>query len=53
MHDKHLSFVDTNRVMGVVHLDKYWQLGHFPQTGRKCSTSRSILHISENTVAVL
>jgi len=30
IYDKHLSLVDTNHIMGVVHLDKYWLLGHFP-----------------------
>lgn len=53
MHDKHLSHVDTKHVMGIVHLDKYWQLGHFPQIGHKCNTSRSIFQISGNTVVVL
>jgi len=53
MHDKHLSLVVTNHVMGIVLLDKYWQLGHFPQTGPKCSMSQSIHQISENAVVVL
>ena len=50
MYDKNLSVVDTNHVMGIVHLDKYWPLGHFTQTGHKCNMSQSIFQISENTV---
>ena len=52
IYDKHLSLVDTNHVMGIVHLVKYWAPVHFPQTGCKCNTNQSILEIPENTVVV-